>query len=270
MVLLLVIAILVLLAIMGSVYVLMAGADRQSTNASRQQASVDMAQNAVLQTVRGLMLNQTLDQNGSTLAIGTEKITSGTVIFTPDTTIARTWDTPETGTSPTLFYSGPVGGLSTTTQQVPTEPWLVSHLPYEWYTYYIPGQEVFCYVPGTTTSKWIYSGPPNTMSPKPPNSTSWTPVPASPNAGIVPLVSTISPMLYDPGPTLGSYIAGTYDINYSYTPPNSAVVKIPNASVVQPRWQFAAYTPPAAPVAATLAPPDAMWNILPFSDGAGP
>ena len=273
MVLLLVIAILVLLAIMGSVYVLMAGADRQSTNASRQQASVDMAQNAVLQTVRGLMLNQTLDQNATipgTLAIGTEKMTSGVPTntgFMPDTTIARTWDTPETGTSPLFFYSGPVAGLSTMTQQVPTEPWLVSHLPYERYTYYIPGQEVFYYIPGTT-SKWIYEGTANSFPTPPPSisSTIWGQVPASPRAGIVPLVSTISPMLYDPSPITPGNM---YDLNYSYTTANATTIKIPNASVVQPRWQFAAYTPPAAPVAATGAPSDAMWNILPFSGPNG-
>ncbi len=67
MILLLVIAILVLLALLGTAYILMARADKHATYAANAAANMGLAQKGVLNLVRNTMLNQTLDGTGSVL-----------------------------------------------------------------------------------------------------------------------------------------------------------------------------------------------------------
>ena len=67
MILLLVVAILVLLALLGTAYILMARADKHATYAANAAANMGLAQKGVLNIVRNTMLNQTLDEAGSVL-----------------------------------------------------------------------------------------------------------------------------------------------------------------------------------------------------------
>ncbi|MGC8540173.1 MAG: hypothetical protein ACP5QA_06030, partial [Phycisphaerae bacterium] len=257
-------------------------------------ASLNMAQQGVLNTVRGLMLSQTLDQNGQTLAVGSYNTT--THVFTPDSyvagsatatgQIARFWDYPEVGamssaTDPGGFYqSATAGAPPTPTQYAPSEPWLVSNQPYEPGNFYVPGEEVFYYT--TAGTRWVYVGPPNSATASaPPNTTYWAlaTTPSASYAGAsgtttttIPLLSTLSPYLYDPGPsgTYGghTYNGGSYDIPWQVggTSAYPYPVSVPNAAVVEPRWAFyATNNPPLTPVG-TL---DAMWNLLPYSSPNG-
>lgn len=285
MILLLVIALLVLLALMGTVFILMASADRKSAYASNSSASLNMAQQGVLNTVRGLMLNASLDQNGQTLAV---EAPAGSG-FTPDTQIARFWDYPEVGAISSggavgeFYQSVTAGTQPTPTQYAPSEPWLVSNQPYEPGSFYVPGEEVFYYT--TAGTRWVYVGPVNS-APTPPSSTNttyWQPVTA-PTVGYcgasgtatptVPLISTFSPYLYDPGPT-GTYggttfNGGAYNVGWylaGTTPPSGVPsVPVPNAAVVEPRWTYDAASNPQL---RQLGTPDAMWNLLPYSDPNG-
>ena len=285
MILLLVIALLVLLALMGTVFILMASTDRKSAYASNSSASLNMAQQGVLNTVRGLMLSQTVDQNGQTLAVG--KLT-GTA-FTPDTQIARFWDYPEVGAMPagstqTQFYqTAIVAGTSvaTPTQYAPSEPWLVANQPYEPGNNYVPGEEVFYYT--TAGTRWVYVGPANSATapgaPSTTNTTYWS-LATTPSAGYagasgtttttIPLLSTLSPYLYDPGPTgtYGgtAYVGGGYDIPWQVGGTSAYPVSVPNAAVVEPRWAFYATNNPPLASFGTL---DAMWNLLPYSSPNG-
>ena len=297
MILLLVIALLVLLALMGTVFILMASADRKSAYAANSSASLNMAQQGVLNTVRGLMLSQTLDENGQTLAVGGYNAT--THVFVPDTysagppattgQIARFWDYPEvgampTGSTPAQFYqtaivAGP--SVTTPTQYAPSEPWLVSNQPYEPGNLYIPGQEVFYYTPAGT--RWVYVGTANSATapgaPSSANTTYWK-LASAPSAGYagasgtaattIPLLSTLSPYLYDPGPTgtYGgtTYNGGSYDIPWQVGGVAAYPVSVPNAAVVEPRWAFYATNNPPLTLAGT---PDAMWNLLPYSSPNG-
>ena len=294
MILLLVIALLVLLALMGTVFILMASADRKSAYASNSSASLNMAQQGVLNTVRGLMLSGTLDENGQTLAIGTYTTTTG---FMPDHyvspalpgQIARFWDYPEVGAMPVgstqaQFYQTAIAaGASVTApaQYAPSEPWLVSNQPYEPGNNYIPGEEVFYYTAAGT--RWVYVGPPNSATapgaPSSTNTTYWM-LATTPTVGYagasgtttttIPLLTTLSPYLYDPGPTgtYGgtTYTGGSYDIPWQVGGAGPYPVSVPNAAVVEPRWAFYSTNNPPLTSSGTL---DAMWNLLPYSDPNG-
>jgi hypothetical protein len=324
MILLLVIALLVLLALMGTVFILMASADRKSAYASNSTASLNMAQQGVLNTVRGLMLNQTLDQSNGTYAVGQYYPLATTTApvepagYVPNqyslaqgTTgqIARYWDYPEIGPMTTAtpsnaqFYQSvivPGATPGTPTQYAPSEPWLVSTLPYEPFSNYAPGERVFYCAPQTlypnqphqglpvarSVGVYIYDGTANTFaSEAPPGTGAWVaagtsqvPVPAGEatpfgGAGTIttPLISCLSPYLYDP-------TTGVYDIGYSFSgaanlpPLAGGTVVVPNASVVEPRWQFYPTNNPQLTKLgnATYATgPDAMWNLLPYSDPNG-
>ncbi len=283
MILLLVIALLVLLALMGTVFILMASTDRKSAYASNSSASLNMAQQGVLNTVRGLMLSQTLDPTPRTLSIGGE---SGGV-FAPDTQIARFWDTPEVGgatTSPQQFFQSPlVGGAL---QYAPSEPWLVSNQPYEPRSNYAPGDEVFYFDHITGAyGRATYIGAANKLNPGFPDAdaTDWagTAVPTAEYATEsgqtttgIPVLSTLSPYLYDPNTgayDIVWYLPGTAPTAVGTPIPGAGYsvqgdVPVPNASVVEPRWTYdAANNPQLYP----LGTPDAMWNLLPYSDPNG-
>ncbi|NNM88124.1 MAG: hypothetical protein HKL95_06360 [Phycisphaerae bacterium] len=77
MILLLVIAILVLLALLGTAYILMARADKHSTYAANAAANLNLAQKGVLNMVRNTMLNQTLDGSSSMLGANYGYYSSG-------------------------------------------------------------------------------------------------------------------------------------------------------------------------------------------------
>ena len=318
MILLLVIAMLVLLALMGTIFILMASTDRKSAYAANSSASLNLAQQGVLNTVRGLMLSQTLDENGQTLAVGSYNST--THLYTPDSysarppattgQIARFWDYPEVGAipaggTPSQFYqTAIVAGASPTapTQYAPSEPWLVSNQPYEPndipgtttpQTLYVPGEEVYYATENTVRpfnvtglGRYIYTGAANvaavppalsppTASPPPP-AAGWMAAsgPSSATVGYavgsdqpktgVPLLSTLSPYLYDP-----------YTGNYSFTwtlggTASATNVVVPNAAVVAPRWAYNNSVSYA--VSNQLQPTgtlDAMWNLLPYSSPNG-
>ena len=302
MILLLVIALLVLLALMGTVFILMASTDRKSAYASNSSASLNMAQQGVLNTVRGLMLSQTVDQNGQTLAVG--KLT-GTA-FTPDTQIARFWDYPEVGGMPTpgasaqFYHSATAGTIAAPTQYAPSEPWLVSNQPYEPGNRYIPGEEVYYGDPLTgVTGRAVYVGTINKVGVGYPNTdaTDWNTNVAAPTTGYavasgqanngVPVISALSPYLYDPVtsgydipwgfagstplPAAGTTIPGPSGSTYTVQSP----VLVPNAAVVEPHWAYnTAYNPSLAEAAgnmpvAAFGDLDAMWNMLPYSDPNG-
>ncbi len=289
MILLLVIALLVLLALLGTVFILMASTDRKSAYASNSSASLNMAQQGVLNTVRGLMLSQTLDTGGQTLAIGT--ISGGT--FVPATPqIARFWDYPEVGagytgatytpaTANEFYQSVTAGAQPGPIQYAPSEPWLVNNPPWEPTSYYAPGEEVL-YVPENAAfnaagfGRYVYTGTPN-AAPSLPTSGTWMGAssPAHGFAGYsastvppMPLVSAISPYLYDP-------TTGLYDLTWSL-PGGAAAsatnVVVPNAAVVESRWAYNTAYNPGVPGSIPVSPDgtlDAMWNMLPYSDPNG-
>ena len=292
MILLLVIALLVLLALMGTIFILMASTDKQSAYASNSSTSLNMAQQGVLNTVRGLMLNQTLDENNNTLAVGTYTTAAG---FTPDHyvsatvpgQIARFWDYPEVGampagSTPSQFYQTAIvagASVTTPTQYAPSEAWLVNNQPYEPGNNYIPGEEYYTCsaslgVANADPYRMIVATPPATMSQP---AEQYAGASGAPGDGF-PLLSTLSPYLYDPS-------TGGYDIDWYFFsgyapvpavgtampgPPAYTVqgVLVPNAAVVEPRWAYSTADPGSNDLApnGTL---DAMWNLLPYSSPNG-
>ena len=284
MILLLVIALLVLLALMGTVFILMASTDKQSAYASNSAASLTMAQEGVLNTVRGIMLNQTLDTGNQTLAIGT---VSGTTFTAATPQIARFWDYPEVGamasataaSAPQFYQSVTAGTLATPTQYAPSEPWLVSNPPFEpnyvpntttTQTLYAPGEEVYF-----SDARYVYTGTANAVAGSPGTSVNWFLAPArstgyatttgsNTTTGAMPLFSTLTPLLYDPS-------TGAYDLTWSVGGSASATnIVVPNAAVVEPRWT---YNPSSTYANSNYLQPngtlDAMWNLLPYSDPNG-
>ena len=269
-VLIMVAAILALLALLGTIYIIMASADRQGVYASDKAMNMNFAQQSVLNILRGQMLRQTLDQNGNVLAIDPTSSPPSA------TSIARFWDYPEMGdlvaTTPTNtgpFYQ--VDVTQTTSQIAPSQPWLVNDLPWEPYTNYAAGDEVVypkaAIPPDMYTlvcQKTHTSGGPGSDPTATGNWQTVSPIPAS-----EPLLSFVTPYLYDPS-------TGQYDINLAWnfngspsgsTGGTGGTVDAPNASVVWPRWNWtysASPPPPAAP-----GTPDAVWNLLPYSGPDG-
>ena len=86
MILLLVVAILVLLAVMGTAYILMARVDRQSTYDAAANANLGFAHNAVISLVQNAMLRQTIDGNGYIY---------GNSVPATSSQMSRPWDYPE-------------------------------------------------------------------------------------------------------------------------------------------------------------------------------
>ncbi len=263
MILLLVIAILVLLAIMGSVYVLMAGADRQSTNASNGNADLAMAQTSVLNIVRGQIGTQLTEGNGYYL--------NGTSLSKP---YARTWDMPEIGniasaapTNPTPFYEDSTGTYR-------SEPWLVS-LPVWLSDSYLPPNTDLLWT-GVNSSAMQSSNaavevgnyPAQTQTvPNISGAETTPPAGFTPDVAFpvnYPIFSMLSPFLYDPS-------TGLNDIGISYQSANgtavlstgtNGTVYAPNASVVFPAWSNYSGTN-------RQGVDDSCWNLLPYSSPNG-
>jgi len=258
-VLIVVIALLAMLALMGTIFILSAATDKQVVYASNTSAGLSLAQSGVLNTLAGDMLNATLDQNGNTLALGSYNASAGT--YAPDSHIARLWDCPRAGNvaacTPSAsqpFFQTITGGA----QSVNTEPWLTNVTPWEPYTNYLPGmtvmnvnlsttpavQSVYVCV-ATHTSGVTFSG----------SASNWTQV--NQIASGEPLISEFGPYLYDPND-------GLYDISYQSStqnaaPSGSAAVAVPNASVTIPAVNTA-----VAGLPYPFGTRDAMWNLMPL------
>ncbi len=263
MILLLVIAILVLLALMGSVYVLMAGADRQSTNASNGNASLALAQASVLNIVRGQIGAQLTDGNGYYLNGATPKVP-----------YARTWDMPQLGNTASIAPTAPSAFYTDTQDRYRSEPWLVS-LP-DWLpeSYLPPDTNLFW--SGVDPTK-IQTGPAameigaytSQSVPTSPGVNTTPPLGFTPTSNpgpTYPLFSMLSPFLYDPA-------TGLNDIGMSYqltggtpvtTPGTQGTVYVPNASVVFPAWSNSVW-----PTFSRYGIDDSCWNLLPYSSPNG-
>jgi hypothetical protein len=258
-VLILVVAILVLLALMGTVYILSANLDKQTTYAYNAQANLQGATQNVLSVLSGVMLYNSTDCNAA--AVSPVAVNTPLQIdpATPAATVARTWDFPEVGAAPTsttnqgVFFQKFANGTSG--QNVFTEPWLTADMPWEPNTQYYPGNTVFS--SNSTTHAWgeyICTATSNSTTSPAAGNASWTAL--SVNANWPPL-SVLTPYLYDTG-------TGAFDINYDWTGgplTNNANITIPNASVVQPEGSGTTPSP--------YGTQDAIWNLLPSSDSNG-
>lgn len=264
-VLLLVVALLTILALMGTVFILSASADKQATYAANSSTGLNLAQAGVISGLCGTMLNETLDQSSRTLTIGTYAASSGK--FTPDSQIARYWDCPHAGNLATCTPSAPQAFFQTMTatpQVVETQPWLTNIQPWQPFTAYLPGATVLQVGTSTAppteqvymcilahTSGGAFSG----------SGADWLAVATTP-AG-KPLISELAPYLFDPSD-------GLNDISYqssvvSPAPGGVATVNVPNASVTIP-----AVNSSVPGLGYPFGTRDAMWNLLPISapDGA--
>ncbi len=197
MVLLLVVASLVLLAVIGTVYLLMARAQLEVAGYSASTVNLDFARQAVLNIAREEVLQETLDSQGNVLGGDTTG---------PGGLAARTWDYGEQNANPAYFNA------SNANLSVRSEPWLAAALPWEPSMRYAPGAEVVY-----NGGHYICNSQPAVG--QPPGSGAWQKI-VTPGAA---LYSELAPNLYDPA-------TGAFDIpiNGPGAPP------VPDASVVEP------------------------------------
>ena len=263
-VLIVVVALLAMLALMGTIFILSAASDKQAVYASNTATSLNLAQSGVLSSVVGTMLSQTLDQNGHTLALG--NFNASTQTYTPDSQIARTWDCPRAGDVAACTPSAPGPFFQTATggdQTVPTQPWLTNIAPWEPYTAYLPGMTVV-QVNATTSSTaetvYVCSAAHTSGATFSGSSSNWSAIQNVPTGAA--LESELTPYLFDP-------TDGLYDISYqsstqSAAPDGVAVVNVPNASVTLP-----AVNDSISGLPYPFGTRDAMWNLLPSSASNG-
>ncbi|MGC8559934.1 MAG: hypothetical protein ACP5O1_04565 [Phycisphaerae bacterium] len=263
-VLIVVVALLAMLALMGTIFILSAASDKQAVYASNTATSLNLAQSGVLSSVVGTMLSQTLDQNGHTLALG--NFNSASQTFTPDSQIARTWDCPRAGNVAACTPSAPGPFFQTVTggdQTIPTQPWLTSIAPWEPYTAYLPGMTVVQVNLATsppTQTVYVCSAAHTSGATFSGSSSNWSAIHNLP-AGAA-LQSELTPYLFDP-------TDGLYDISYqsstqSAAPDGVAVVNVPNASVTLP-----AVNDSIPGLSYPFGTRDGMWNLLPSSASNG-
>ncbi len=276
MILLLVVAVLVLLALMGTVYILSASTDKQVSYASNDQANLNYATQGMLSVVRADILNTTLGPNGTPLALGSA-------------TPARVWTGPDLGYVNNGIIATPMedpnsAGTQPTNgePQIASQPWLCGVMPWEPNTTYPAGVTVVSTInnggnPPSGTELVCGVGHvsnPDSLThftmPTAPNgsgSSNWLSRPPGANE---PFISILTPELYDP-------TDGTYDIAYSgmglnsnKSAGNGGIVYVPNASVVMPAYS---YNPTEAETAnnplVQFGTRDAMWNLLPYSSPNG-
>ncbi len=254
MILLLVVAVLVLLALMGTVYILSASTDKQVSYASNDQANLNYATQGMLSVVRADILNTTLGPGGVPLALGSA-------------TPARVWTGPDLGyvnngiiatpmEDPTPSGAQPTPG---TDVQIASQPWLCSAMPLEPNTNYAPGTTLVVSAAGTPP-------PPLTAAPVLTEEVYGASPPAKPAGAYTPLISYLTPYLYDPAD-------GQYDLSYDSAQlgtASGAAIYVPNASVVMPGSR---YDPAEAETDNNPLIPfgtrDAMWNLLPYSSPNG-
>ena len=259
-VLIVVVALLAMLALMGTIFILSAATDKQAVYASDTATDLNLAQTGVLSSVTGTMLNETLDQNGNTLAVGTYD--PSTARYTPDSHIARLWDSPRDGnvaactpTNPQPFYQTTTGG----SQTINTQPWLTNVAPWEPYTIYLPGMTVVQVNLSTTPptqTVYVCSTAHTSGATFSDSSSNWSAISSIPTD--VTLETELTPYLFNP-------TDGLYDISYqSSTQPSApngvAEVSVPNASVTIPAVNNAISGLPYP-----FGSRDAMWNLLPLS-----
>ncbi len=256
MILLLVVAVLVLLALMGTVYILTASTDKQVSYATNDQANLGYATQGALSIVRADILNTTLGPSNTPLALGSQ-------------TPARVWTGPDIGYTASGMIATPMedpnstGTAPSTGQpQIASQPWLCGVMPFEPDTNYQLGTTVLAVLPSSPAQPLnVYTGAGASPATRP--------------AGAYePLISVLTPALYDPAD--GAYDISFYgmNLNPSKTPGPGGMVRVPNASVVMPAYQYDAAKASAS--ALSGAPPlipfgtrDAMWNMLPYSSPNG-
>ncbi len=258
MILLLVVAVLVLLALMGTVYILTASTDKQVSYASNDQANLNYATQGMLSIVRADILNTTLGPNGA-LALGSQ--TPARVWTGPDLGYVANGviGTPVSGTPARRFedFAGTVSAPSAPSgQEIASQPWLCSAMPFEPNTTYAPGTTLMASLASTqplrvppTLSEEVYGGGGQRSY-----------------GAYTPLISYLTPYLYDPAD-------GQYDLGYNSAQlgtASGATIDVPNASVVMPGSR---YNPTEAEVGNNPLVPfgtlDAMWNLLPYSSPNG-
>ena len=263
MILLLVVAILVLLAVMGTAYILMARVDRQSTYDATANANLGFAHNAVISLVQNAMLRQTIDGSGYIY---------GNSVPATSSQMSRPWDYPEIGQAATASpnTSGGYGvGYSNADNYIPDQPWLTPALPWEPNTTYAAGNQVTY---AGTAGSGLYVCVANYTSsttPPPGDSGHWEAITAAAGASGYspePVCSVLQAGLYDTND-------GYYDIQPQWTggptnllPPGvtaQGTVAVPNASIVLPHWALSggSYVPAGSP--------DGIWSLLPYSSPNG-
>ncbi len=273
MVLLLVVAVLVLLALMGTVYILTADTDRQVSYATNDQANLNYATQGMLAVVRADILNSTLNSAGTPLALNG--------VGSP----ARVWTGPDLGEMnngqiATPMEDTPSSG-GTTTLAVASQPWLCGVMPWEPNTTYAPGTTVVSTIldganpPGAAEvvcETDHFSNPASQLTgtlPTPPTGAStgnW--LGRTPGAE-EPLLSVLTPYLYDPADSAYDISYSGFGLNPSKTAGAGGVVYVPNASVVQPSLQYISSGSALQYKAYPFGTRDAMWNMLPYSSPNG-
>jgi type II secretory pathway pseudopilin PulG len=111
-VMILVVAVLGLLAVLGTVYIVASRTQRASSAAMNADYNFNLARQGVLATVQQTIGESMLDGNGATGVTGNAAVTA-----------ARTFDYPDQGTLAT--------GVTTYNPKLRNEPWLVAHMHYQ-------------------------------------------------------------------------------------------------------------------------------------------
>ena len=270
MILLLVVAVLVLLALMGTVYILSASTDKQVSYASNDQANLNYATEGMLSVVRADILNSTLGPASTPLALGS-------------TTPARVWTGPDLGYINNGIINTPMSDEPTgTTPQIASQPWLCGVMPWEPNTTYPEGAtvvstifnggnppsgaELVCSADHISNPASLGSMPP--AAPNGSGSTNWL---SRTPGGETPFISVLTSYLYDPNDGAFDIAYTGMGLNPNRTTGNGGVVSVPNASVVMPAWR---YNPSLAesgtsPPLTSFGTRDAMWNLLPYSSPNG-
>ncbi len=250
MILILVSAVLVLLAVIGTIFLVVARVNKQSARDASTQENMSFAQQSVLNIVRSAILQSTLDSTG---------VVMGNNANNPPYNVARTWDYGEwnPNAANTMQFNQTAWSPTTPTAQnpaTPSEPWLVHCLPWEPNCAYAAGAEVE--YDGVRYQNQSTS--PIAPSTTPPPGGGWTAVTttSSPSA-VSPLANSVSLLtddLYDPE-------TGIYDLQPTGTP-----LTMPDASVIEPNGSLDSLTPAPAAVGGSL---DGVFNLLPYSSASG-
>ena len=271
-VLIMVAAILVLLALMGTIYILAASNDTAGLDASTNALNLSFAQQSVLNIVRGEMVYQTMDGAGNFLGPSYGFYTGG--VTYPKGATVEVAPAPPTVYVPTYYQEV----IAPTSAAPPSADWQQIAAPQLFDT----PETIAAYAPGKNpagTLVWSTSAPyivfqavandptsaPGTLASGSSSTPAWQPIQAEPwlSNGLVvnnlypwrklayptATYSVLTPQSYDPSD-------GQYDL---------ALPGSPNASVVLPAVNLIVGTETYD----HYGPPDAYWNLLPYSSPDG-